>query len=82
MLCTGRWQTTSAAIVPFHYFSLVLGVSDDIRLNMKSNQPTILELLDFLKAFDSVCHGLFILKLRQRYGIHVMTAALIQKTQR
>jgi hypothetical protein len=39
-------------------------VSDDIRLNMESNQPTILVLLDFSKAFDSVCHGLFILKLR------------------
>jgi hypothetical protein len=23
------------------------------------NQPTILVLLDFSKAFDSVCHGLF-----------------------
>jgi hypothetical protein len=45
-------------------------VYDDIRLNMESNQPTILVLLDFSKAFDSVCHGLFILKLRQRYGFH------------
>jgi hypothetical protein len=35
---------------------------------MESNQPTVLVLLDFSKAFDSVCHGLFILKLRQRYG--------------
>jgi hypothetical protein len=25
-------------------------------------------LLNFSKAYDSVCHGLFILKLRQRYG--------------
>jgi hypothetical protein len=32
---------------------------------MESNQPTILVLLEFSKAFDSVCHGLFILKLRQ-----------------
>jgi hypothetical protein len=39
-------------------------VSDDIRLNMESNQPTILDLLDFSKPFDSVCNGLFILELR------------------
>jgi hypothetical protein len=53
-------------------------VSDAIRLNMESNQPTILVLLDFSKTFDSVCHGLFILKLRQRYGFHViMSAALV-----
>jgi hypothetical protein len=38
-------------------------VSDDISLNM---QPKIRVLLDFSKAFDSVCRGLFILKLRQR----------------
>jgi hypothetical protein len=40
-------------------------VSDDIRPNMESNQATILVLLDFSNAVDSVCHGLFILKLRQ-----------------
>jgi hypothetical protein len=51
--------------------------SDDIRLNMESNQTTILVLLDFSKAFDSVCHGLFILKLRQRYGFHATAAALV-----
>jgi hypothetical protein len=39
----------------------IASVSDDIRLNMESNQPTILVLLDFSKAFDSVCHELFIL---------------------
>jgi hypothetical protein len=69
----------SAAIVLFRHFSLVFGVSDDIGLNMKSTQPTILVLLDFLKAFDSVCHGLFILKLRQRNGFHATTAAFNQK---
>jgi hypothetical protein len=52
-------------------------VSDDIRLYMESNQPTILILLDFSKAFDSVCHGLFILKLRQRYRFHAIAAALV-----
>jgi hypothetical protein len=51
--------------------------SDDICLNMESNQTTILVLLDFSKAFDSVCHGLFILKLRQRYGFHATAAALV-----
>jgi hypothetical protein len=45
--------------------------SDDIRLNMESNQATILVLL------GSVSHGLFILKLRQRYGFHATAAALI-----
>jgi hypothetical protein len=52
-------------------------VSDDICLNMESNEPTILVLFDFSKAFDSVCHGLFILKLRQRYGFHATAAALV-----
>jgi hypothetical protein len=52
-------------------------VSDDIRFNMESNQPTILVLLDFSNAFDSVCHGLFILKLRQRYSFHATAAALV-----
>jgi hypothetical protein len=46
-------------------------VSDDIRLNMESNQPTILILLDFSKAFDIVCHELFILKLRQRSALRL-----------
>jgi hypothetical protein len=44
---------------------------------MESNQPTILVLLDFSKAFDSMCHGLFILKLRQRYEFHAKAAALV-----
>jgi hypothetical protein len=44
---------------------------------MESNQPTILVLLDFSKAFDSVCHGLFIFKLRQRYGFHATATALV-----
>jgi hypothetical protein len=52
-------------------------VSDEIRLNMESNQPKILVLLDFSKAFASVCHGLFILKLRRRYGFHAMAAATV-----
>jgi hypothetical protein len=39
-------------------------VSDDIRLKVESNQPTILVLLDFSKAFDSVYHGLFMLRRR------------------
>jgi hypothetical protein len=34
-------------------------------------------LLDFSKAFASVCHGLFILKQRQRYGFHATAVALI-----
>jgi hypothetical protein len=70
-------------MVLFRYFSLVLWpghstatgiarVSDDIRLNMESNQPTIIVLLDFSKAFDSVCHGLLILKLRRRYDFQLL----------
>jgi hypothetical protein len=67
----------SAAMVLFRYFSHGF-VSDAIRLNMESNQPTIVVLLDFSKALDSVCHGsLFILKLRQRYGFHDNTAAAL-----
>jgi spore maturation protein SpmA len=63
----------------FSHFSLVsdLGIAlqlllpespIDILLNMESNQPTILVLLDFLKTFDSVCNELFILELCQRYA--------------
>jgi hypothetical protein len=52
-------------------------VSDDIRLSWELNQSTILVLLDFIKAFDSVCHGLFIIKLRRRYGFYASMAALI-----
>jgi hypothetical protein len=61
----------------FGFRPAITRVSDDIRLNMESNQLKILVLLDFSKAFDSVCHGLFILKLRQRYGIHTTAAALV-----
>jgi hypothetical protein len=74
-------------MVLFRHFSLVLDLviaitaiarfSDDIRPNLESNQPTILVLLDFSKVFDSVCHGLFILKLRQRYRFHAIAAALV-----
>jgi hypothetical protein len=39
-------------------------VSDDIRSNLELNQPTILELFDFSKVFDSVYYGMFIFKLR------------------
>jgi hypothetical protein len=35
-------------------------VSDDIRLSMESNQPTILVLLDFSKAIDSLCFSSFL----------------------
>jgi hypothetical protein len=44
---------------------------------MEMNQPTILVLRDFSNAFGSVCHGLFILKLRQRYGFHTTAAAFV-----
>jgi hypothetical protein len=54
-------------------------VSDDSCLNLE----TILVLLDFFKAFDSVCHGdSFILKLRQLYGFHTLSAALISSNGR
>jgi hypothetical protein len=55
----------------------LVGVSDDICLNLELNQTTILVLLDFSKAFDSICHGLFILKLRQRYGFHSAVALVL-----
>jgi hypothetical protein len=46
-------------------------VSDDIRLNLESNQPMIFVSFDFSKVFDSVCHEMFIFKLRQRYDFHI-----------
>jgi hypothetical protein len=52
-------------------------VADEMSLNLELNQPTILVLLDFSKAFDSVCHGFVILKLRQRYGFYTAVAALV-----
>jgi hypothetical protein len=52
-------------------------VSNDIRLYLEMNQPTILVLLEFFKAFDSVCYRQFILKLRQRYGFHSSAVALV-----
>jgi hypothetical protein len=55
----------------------LVGVSVDICLNLELNQPTILLLLDFSKGFDSVCHGLLIFKLRQRYGFHTLVVALV-----
>jgi hypothetical protein len=41
---------------PGHHSTAIAMVYDDIRLNMESNQPTILVLLDFSKSFDSVFH--------------------------
>jgi hypothetical protein len=40
-------------------------------------QPTILVLLDFSKDFDSVCHRLLILKLRQRLGFHATVVSFV-----
>jgi hypothetical protein len=63
--CNGLISSIQSGFRPDHSTATAIArVSDDIRLNMESNQPTILVLLDFSKAFDSVCHGLFILKLR------------------
>jgi hypothetical protein len=43
---------------------------------MEPNQPAILVLLVCSKAFDSLCHGFFILKLRQLRSFHATAAAL------
>jgi hypothetical protein len=58
-------------MVLFRHFSLVFGlvistataitrVSDDIRLNMESNQPSTYVLLNFSKTFNRVCHCSFL----------------------
>jgi hypothetical protein len=47
----------------------------DTRLNLELNLPTILVVLDFSKVFNSVCQGLFIFKLSQRYGFYASAAA-------
>jgi hypothetical protein len=52
-------------------------VSDVICLNLELNQLTILVELNVSKAFDNVCHELFILKVRKRYGIHSSGSALV-----
>jgi hypothetical protein len=86
MLCTSIYYVSRNGLIslfpsgfrPGHSTGTAIAkVSDDIRLNMESNQPTILVLLDFSNAFDSVCYGLFILKLRQRYGFHATAAVLV-----
>jgi hypothetical protein len=75
--CNGLISSFQSSFRPGHSTATAIArVSDDIRLNMASNQSTILVLLDFSKAFDSVCHG-FILKLRQRYGFHATAVALV-----
>jgi hypothetical protein len=52
-------------------------VTDDIHSNLELNQQTTLVLYDFFKSFDRECHGLFILKLRQRYGFQSLVAAFV-----
>jgi hypothetical protein len=52
-------------------------ISDDIPLNLKLNQLKILVLLDFSKAFDIVCHRLFIRKPSHRYCLYSSVAVLV-----
>jgi hypothetical protein len=50
-----------SGFLPSHStMTALVRISDNICLNLELNQPTILVLLDFSKAFDSVCYELFI----------------------
>lgn len=48
--------------------SALLQVTNDIRINMGKNVATVLLLLDFSKAFDSVSHLLLLRKLETYFG--------------
>lgn len=48
--------------------SALLHVTNDIRVNMSKNVATVLLLLDFSKAFDSVSHDLLLGKLQVEFG--------------
>jgi hypothetical protein len=62
MVCSSRWLTTSAAMVLIRHFSLILDlVARQLLLQgspmiFASILSSILVLLDFSKAFDSVGH--------------------------
>jgi Reverse transcriptase (RNA-dependent DNA polymerase) len=46
----------------------VLKVTEDIRLNMEKRQATVLVLLDFSQAFDTVVRALLTMKMRHSYA--------------
>lgn len=58
--------------------SALLKVSDDIRQEIDSNRHTILVLLDFSKAFDSVDHTLLLRKLEIYFNFSTSAIALIK----
>jgi hypothetical protein len=50
--------------------TVVLKVTEDIRLNLEHGQATILVMLDFTQAFDMIAHDLMACKMRafERYS--------------
>jgi len=58
--------------------SALLKVTNDIRTNLSKNVATVLLLLDFSKAFDSVSHRLLLSKLKARFGFTADAARLIE----
>ncbi len=47
-----------------------LKVTNDILLNMNSQRVTLLVLLDFILAFDTVDHVILLKRLNVDFGIH------------
>jgi hypothetical protein len=70
-------QYQSAYRVAHSTSSAVLNIVDDIRRSADSNKATILVLLDFTKAFDSINHHILINKLQRNFQFSRTACSLI-----
>lgn len=56
----------------------LLNISDDICVNMNNNKSTVLVLLEFSKAFDSIGHTQLLHKLREKFEFSTSACSLIK----
>lgn len=56
----------------------MLKVLEDIRPNFDNGDLTILTLLDFSKAFDTVCHRILLHKLKKYFGFSSDAVKLLE----